>query len=121
MLMAGFVQGAPVSGTSHSSGAEEREAELRGVLLDRTTKIVAPERITPSGKVDTATALATLETLRTALLETLQSADDRDLSQVSRPHPVLGILNGYEWLSATAGHEARHAAQISELAEQVRS
>jgi hypothetical protein len=121
MLMAGFVQAAPVQGDDAPSFHIETEQQLRGVLLDRKTKIVAPERIHPTGTMDTAAALAMLEGLRAGLLETIRNAEGRDLSHVSRPHPVLGTLNGYQWLMSTAGHEARHAAQIAELAEQIPS
>jgi hypothetical protein len=117
MLMTGFVAAAPARESTAAPAVQS--GELRGALLDRNRLISAPERIHPSGAIDTATALGTLEQLRAALLEAIRGADDRDLSAVSRPHPVLGNLDGYQWLLSVAGHEARHAAQITELAEQI--
>jgi hypothetical protein len=49
------------------------------------------------------------------------SCDGLALSQVGFPHPALGTLNLYQWLLFSAGHHARHAAQIREIATQLAS
>jgi hypothetical protein len=33
-----------------------------------------------------------------------------------QPHPVFGPMNLHGWIEFVAGHEARHAAQIREVA-----
>jgi hypothetical protein len=40
---------------------------------------------------------------------------------VSWPHPRFGPLTGYQWIAFSGAHEARHAAQIREIAEQLRA
>jgi hypothetical protein len=99
---------APVAGTS----------ELRQFTVDRSRAVVAPEVIRPTGNVDADAAWAALQTSRSQLLDVIKSAEGRDLTVVSRTHPVLGQIDGYQWLSSIGAHEARHTAQILEIAEQ---
>ena len=47
------------------------------------------------------------------------SACSLALSTASHPHPLLGMLDMYEWVWANGAHELRHAAQIREVAEQL--
>jgi hypothetical protein len=93
-------------------------SELRQVVVDRSRAVVAPDFITPTGQVDADTAWAALQASRHELLQLTKVAEGRDLSAVSRAHPVLGQIDGYQWLSSIGAHEARHAAQIAEIAEQ---
>ena len=89
----------------------------REPLLDRGRRIEASEFIQPRGALDADTAWATLGLTRQSLRSTLEALDDRDLTGVSREHPILGTLNGYQWIAALGGHEARHALQIHEIAD----
>ena len=91
----------------------------RSVLNDRSRTISAPAPLLPKGSLDAASALASLEASRASLHALLESAHDRDLGAVSQTHLWFGSLNGFQWLSAHAGHEARHAAQIAEVGEAV--
>ena len=43
-------------------------------------------------------------------------ADGLAIGEVTAPHPFLGSLNLYQWLIFLGAHEARHAAQIREIA-----
>ncbi len=88
----------------------------RAVFLNREVRIDAPAFLHPSGALDAEGAWARLEAARAALLAALEAADGRALEAATRPHPVFGPLNAYQWVSAVAGHEARHAAQIREIA-----
>lgn len=87
-------------------------------LRDRDRRITAPDSIQPSGTVSAAEAMAALEQSRKQLLALLDTveAERVDLSKVSRPHPVLGPLDGYQWIQAVGGHEERHTMQIVEIA-----
>jgi hypothetical protein len=78
---------------------------------------MAPAMIQPTGTMDAATAWAALEQSRTVLLEAIRTAEGRDLAAVTRAHPRLGSLTGYEWIAALGGHEERHTAQIAEIVE----
>jgi len=85
------------------------------LLLDRTRRITAGERVFPTGTMDSAAALAALENSRAALRHLVISYDGADLSVVTLPHPVLGVIDGYGWVEFIGTHEARHAAQIREI------
>lgn len=110
-----------------ANAAAPREApEMVGVdvsrfelLSDRNQVIPAPERVVPRGELSAAAVLTTMEETRAALLAQLEQADGLALSGVQHPHPVLGMLDLYEWIYATAGHELRHAAQIREVSDQL--
>jgi uncharacterized damage-inducible protein DinB len=107
------------------TGALEPEREtsavtdtLDGALIrDRRRRITASDRILPRGEMDSAAALAALDRSRAALRDLVTSHDGMGLGAISHPHPVLGILNAYQWFTFIGMHEARHAAQITEIGE----
>jgi hypothetical protein len=103
--------------------AGEAPAPLdRTVLRDRSERVPAPEPLHPTGRWGSADeAWAALEQSRAALLDALRGAEGRDLAAVTRVHPRLGVLTGYQWIAALGGHEARHAAQIHEIADALAS
>lgn len=86
------------------------------VFLDRSRKITAAEAVLPRGELDSAAASKALESTREQLRATIVAADGLALADVVHPHPVLGQLNMYQWIGFIGSHEARHAAQIRELA-----
>lgn len=90
----------------------------RSALRDRTQRIEAPAPIQPTGTVDADAAWERLTRSRSALASALAAAADRDLGAVTRVHPRLGTLTGWQWVAALGGHEERHAAQIREIAAQ---
>jgi hypothetical protein len=90
-----------------------------GRILDRRRRITAGERVLPRGEMDSAAALASLGTSRASLRELVVSHDGLSLGAVSFPHPVLGVIDGYQWFTFIGAHEARHAAQIREIGEQL--
>ena len=56
---------------------------------------------------------------RYALREVVMSVDGLSLDTFSLAHPVLGPINGYQWFLFIGSHEARHAAQITEIAGEI--
>jgi hypothetical protein len=38
------------------------------------------------------------------------------IDAVTHPHPVLGVIDAYQWFIFIGSHEARHAEQIREIA-----
>lgn len=84
--------------------------------LDRSRPLVASEASTPRGGLSASAAYALLIQQREALRAVLLSADGLALSEVQAPNPVLGVLNGYEWVLFVGAHEARHTMQIHEIA-----
>jgi uncharacterized damage-inducible protein DinB len=85
-------------------------------LLDRSRPIIAPDRVQPRRELDAATALAALERARVALREAVLAADGLALGELVAPHVVLGPITLYEWIGFVGAHEARHTAQIDEIA-----
>ena len=106
--------------TKGSLGPEEETSRVTdsmdgGLLLDRRRRITAGERVVPRGEMDAATALASLARTRANLRALIISHDGLSLGVVSFPHPVLGVIDGYQWFAFIGTHEARHAAQIREI------
>lgn len=85
------------------------------LIVDRARKFEAPPFVAPGTDPDPDTAYQGLGTTRAALLATLDEADGMALSAVTRPHPVVGPLDGYGWALSVAEHEARHTEQAEEI------
>jgi hypothetical protein len=103
--------------------AETESTSIRELMppervANRDQPLVSPERLLPKDN-DAAAAWREVEAVRERLREFVVSCDGLALSQVSFPHPALGSLNLYQWLLFSAGHHARHAAQIREIAGQL--
>lgn len=96
--------------------ASERVAGLRA----RGRRIDAPDALRPSGTVSAVDAMAALAASRQALLAAARDADPVALEQRTYHHAVLGRLTLRDWLAFVAHHEARHAAQIDEVAAALR-
>jgi hypothetical protein len=107
---------------SRHPGPLPREMETTSVahrldhvaLEDRGRRIMAPDAVRPRPGIARAEALTGLEASRRRLLDTLAQADGVALGEFSFPHPVLGLLDLYQWLLFVGQHERRHARQISE-------
>lgn len=95
-------------------------ASARATYLDRSRKISASPRIHPTGSGDVEALWGALEEARAALKAGASSGDGLALGAVTQPHPVFGPLSIYQWLEFIAGHEARHADQMREVAAQLR-
>src|SRR5215217_6775598 len=112
MLLSAMILTAPAI----PSATEGEETAIdRTALRNRTTRITAPDPIQPTGTVSADEAWASLERSREQLFGLLDTAEGRDLTQITRQHPVLGPLDGYQWIAAIGGHEERHTAQIQEI------
>jgi len=86
-------------------------------VVDRTTRIVAPKPVVPTGTLDTTASTQALEKSRAALVSALHNANGVSLENLMQTHPVLGPLNLYHWIVAIALHDDRHAAQIREIGD----
>jgi hypothetical protein len=83
-------------------------------VLDRSTRINAPERAHPAADSKLETSWASLQAVRQRLHAAVATVDGRDLSALSAPHPVFGALNGYQWILVIGRHEERHISQLRE-------
>lgn len=86
-------------------------------VIDRSRKIDAPATGQPSGSLNAEAGMRALEKSRAAMVAALRGANGTSLERVTQAHPVLGTLNMYHWMVATALHEDRHAAQIREIGQ----
>lgn len=86
-------------------------------VRSRSERIEAPERIRPSGTVTAPDALKALDNARTKLREAVIAADSASLDTCTHAHAVLGVLTLRDWIRFVAHHEARHTAQVADIAK----
>jgi len=91
-----------------------KDAVIQKVALDRSRKIVAPERAKPTGRykslAQVAEALRSARERNIALIESL----GEDLRRSTCLHP-MGVFDSYQFVRIMALHPERHAAQIEEI------
>lgn len=117
MMLGAMFPSAPAT-TNDVSGPTSID---RSAMQNRSNRVSAPGPTQPTGTLSADEAWAALERSRTGLLLLLETAEGRDLTQITRQHPVLGPLDGYQWLAAVGSHEERHALQIVEIADELDS
>jgi uncharacterized damage-inducible protein DinB len=91
------------------------------LITDRSKRRNAPEEVRPQGDADAESAWAALEQSRETLRAAFVAGDGLALSKVIQSHPVLGPINLYQWMLFVGSHEARHTAQVIEIATQLTS
>jgi len=79
----------------------------------RDRPVEAPAPIQPKGQWSPEEALDQFLAGRKETLELLETADC--LRGRLLPHPLFGLWDGYQWILATAAHNARHTGQILEV------
>ena len=92
------------------------DPKAQRMLLDRSRRVTAPETAQPTGTLDAARAWTTFEESHAMLRATVLAGDGLALGSVTWPHPLFGPLSWYQWVAFAGGHEARHAAQIRDVA-----
>jgi len=105
-----------------SPAAPEKREQVKGKdemvlerIPDRTHKAQAPEFLRPTGRWATEADLTkAFEASRKATMDYIRTTND-DLRDHFFDHPVLGTLDGYQWLLLISAHSARHTAQIEEV------
>lgn len=115
-MIAAAVAEAKVAGLDRETSDAPVLAEMNlAGLLDRSRRFTASEASQPSGTITAEEAWTRLEQARDRLKGVLQDVDGWALGTISRPHARLGVMNLYQWIGFTSGHEARHTAQIREI------
>jgi hypothetical protein len=87
----------------------------RSKVADRSRGVTAPDMLIPQSGADATAVWSRLEESRATLREAVISGDGLALSEIKQEHPVLGLINLYQWLVFVGSHEARHTAQIREI------
>jgi DinB superfamily len=86
-------------------------------LMDRSQTIAAPQLVQPQMTLDAKAAWAALEETRAAFRDAVRAGDGLALGTLTYQHPVFGPLTLYQWIAVVGTHEARHGAQIRDIAE----
>jgi hypothetical protein len=102
--------------------SEQQKTETRGkdqkivaALRDRTRPMEAPESMRPAGRWPApADAFAAFEDSRNRIIQVVRRPPG-DLRNYCFPHPILGILDGYQWMLFLGSHLERHIQQIEEI------
>jgi uncharacterized damage-inducible protein DinB len=105
-----------------SPATPEKREQVKGkdeIVLqkvpDRSHKAQAPEFLRPTGRWATEADLTkAFEESRKATMDYVRTTND-GLRDHFFDHPVLGTMDGYQWLLLISAHSARHTAQIEEV------
>ena len=97
--------------------AAQLSAERIGWIRNRAQRVVAPDRVLPTGALSIEAALAQLESARAALIAAFLEADDVVLDGAVHPHPFIGPVTLRGWVELAAHHDARHGEQVAEVAD----
>lgn len=92
-------------------------ARMEALVRDRSNRLEAPERVRPSDGLSPEAAMAQLMAVREGLIDAFRNAPPAVLDEAAFPHPYFGPLTLRVWVELSAYHDARHAHQLSELAD----
>jgi hypothetical protein len=119
-LIAGSIAAAKAAGLApEGETGSVLDSVDRSRISDRSQRVTAPEMVKPSAGLDGRSAWLALQQSRADLRAAVLSGDGLALSEVKQKHPVLGMINLYQWLIFVGAHEARHTEQIREIANAV--
>jgi|SRR5579864_7137575 len=100
----------------------DKKAEVKGKdqvilekVVDRSQKFQAPEMLRPTHQWPTQQALLDhFKESRNRTIAYVENTQD-DLRAHFVPHPVLQLLDGYQWILLISAHSHRHTLQIEEV------
>jgi hypothetical protein len=81
--------------------------------------VQSPGLVRPRGMMTAEQALNALTESRKVLRTAAMVGDGLALGTITYAHVVLGTLNMYQWILFVGQHEARHAAQIRRIGQQL--
>ena len=113
MIARGATQ--PLTATAAELEAARLSQERASWVRNRETRVQAPERVRPTGRLTMEQALGRLAEGREGLKQAYLAADPAVLDGAVFPHPILGSITVRGWVELTAHHDARHAKQIAEI------
>jgi uncharacterized damage-inducible protein DinB len=118
MLIARGIAAAPSAGEEPEADSVLQNRKVQAVL-DRSRKVESQEMFIPSAEWSHAEGLQKLDEAHARLLEVVRSGAGKALTEIKHPHYLLGDLNLWEWMAFAGTHEARHAAQINDIAREL--
>jgi len=84
-------------------------------LTNRSRPLNAPDPVLPRGNLTSAQALVALDESRQQLLHAIGTGEGLALTGMVYPHPLVGMLNLYQWILFVGQHEGRHSEQIRDI------
>jgi hypothetical protein len=78
-------------------------------------RIEAPDMVAPRSALSLDAAMQAQQVARDRVIAAYTAASGRALAEVTAPHPILGLLNGYQWGMFIAQHQRRHLVQVRAL------
>jgi uncharacterized damage-inducible protein DinB len=102
--------------TPRPAGAPNREQIFLEHMSSRKRKVESPESGRPAGRFPSLDAARKkFEDVRAATIRFAEeNTDDLRATEVTHPHPLVGVVSSYEMLIIIAKHAERHALQIEE-------
>ena len=101
-------------------GTAERDDLIRRSIRDRSQLQESPDRVRPRRRwTSLAETLKVFNERRAANLEFVRMTQE-NLRGRFYPHPLVGMIDCYQWLLFLAAHTERHAAQVEEIRRECR-
>ena len=95
--------------------AKGKDAQLRNQVVDRSTKVQAPEMLKPTNRWATQAELTkAFNASRDKTIAYIKTSQE-DLRSHFAPHQLLKDLDAYQWITLISAHSARHTDQIKEV------
>lgn len=109
---------------SHGVGPAATDASVLSSLdeyqvSEPLTRLTAPEMVAPGEDTTIEESITSLRASRQRLKGALVDGADLELTQVKRPHRVLGEIDMLQWVLFVAQHEERHRLQIDRTMAEV--
>jgi hypothetical protein len=106
-----------------SADAPNREQVFLHMVADRSRKMQSPEGGRPRGRfANLAEAAAQFSANRDSVIQFVeQHTENLRASEVTHPHPAAGDVSIYEMVIIIAKHAERHAKQINEIRNTLKS
>jgi hypothetical protein len=117
-----FISGMILNQIMKSPATPEKRAEVKDKdrlvvekIVDRSQKFKAPDPITPTHRWSNPTEIvAHFKESRDRNIAYLDKTSD-DLRDHFGTHPVMGLLDAYQWFLLMSAHTERHVDQIIEV------
>jgi hypothetical protein len=102
-------------GAAPDRAPDKKLPVIKEALSDRSTKLVAPENVRPTGTVHNQQELISGLQHYTQVLK--QVITEKELNELCTqyPHPRLGRLTRLEWIYFIIYHMERHCLQLEEM------
>lgn len=92
------------------------DAQIAERLASGTRAVRAPEMVLPKGRWSSAEEITQVFTRSTeSLIQWVEAHPAVELRAYGHIHPMMGMLDGVQWLIMVAAHNRRHAEQVRAL------